>query len=308
MNYSIDDLIKAITDRCENIARFPLDSCIVEYLKSIKTLKDENETLKRVVNNLKDSCSYQVYGNMCNVNAKLEDEIAKLKADNEKLAATIKTLKADRREMANTVSSAVWRELMDRAKNIEGPINTSIVGFGFNDISDVVLNKILDYKSENKTGKGRNLNLTVGKWYKCYANLTIPNVVRSCYMPTSIQGDFVFDGKFLVVPNASLIVKDDTVNYDVNTTVKYNPGVFDTIEELYKPVKKPRRMTNKELSDLMATGTVEKCYPHYECGHDLSKVYRTHTYYRTKEDSPCAKSILIRYNGTNKWVQPLVEE
>lgn len=150
MDYSIDDLIKAIADRCENTAWFPADSCIVEYLKSVKTLKDENESLKRVVSDLKNSCSYQVYGTMCDTTAKLEEKISKLKDDNEKLAATIKTLKSDRREMANAVSSAVWRELMDRSKNIEGPINTSIVGFGFNDISDVVLNKILDYKSENK--------------------------------------------------------------------------------------------------------------------------------------------------------------
>lgn len=72
--------------------------------------------------------------------------------------------------------------------------------------------------------------------------------------------------------------------------------------------KKFRRMTNRELSDLMATGKVEKCYPYNVNGRDYTKVYRTHSYYRNREDSPCAKSILIRYEGTNEWVKPLIEE
>lgn len=75
-----------------------------------------------------------------------------------------------------------------------------------------------------------------------------------------------------------------------------------------KSVKKTRRLTNRELSDLMATGNVEKCYPYNVNGRDITKVYRTHSYYRNKEDSPCAKSILIRYAGTKEWVKPLIEE
>ena len=67
-------------------------------------------------------------------------------------------------------------------------------------------------------------------------------------------------------------------------------------------------MTNRELANLLASGKAEKCYPFYLRGHDLTKVYRSHSYYRNKEDSPCAKSILIRYDGTNKWVEPIIEE
>lgn len=85
-----------------------------------------------------------------------------------------------------------------------------------------------------------------------------------------------------------------TANEEINTKIKSR--------------RKPRRMTNRELADLLATGNVEKCYQYYVDGHDLSKVYRSHSYYRNKEDSPCAKSILIRYHGTNEWVKPLIEE
>ena len=76
--------------------------------------------------------------------------IENLKAENDELKAKIKTLSDERIKMAYSVSSAVWNELMDRAKNIEGPVNTSMAGFGFNDISDIVLNKIIDYKPEKK--------------------------------------------------------------------------------------------------------------------------------------------------------------
>lgn len=67
-------------------------------------------------------------------------------------------------------------------------------------------------------------------------------------------------------------------------------------------------MTNRELSDLLATGKAEKCYPYNLNGRDLTKVYRSHSYYRNREDSPCAKSILIRYIGTNEWIKPMIEE
>lgn len=102
---------------------------------------------------------------------------------------------------------------------------------------------------------------------------------------------------------------------------EWNWGIFEyrvkpNLEEIVhkkfnakiKSVKKARRMTNRELADLMATGKVEKCYPYYVDGCDLTKVYRSHSYYRNKEDLPCAKSILIRYDGTNEWVKPLIKE
>lgn len=101
-SFSIDDVIKTITKRCEETSWMPFDSCIVEYLKSLKELKEK-----------------------------------------------VKTLQAERVQMANSVSSAVWKELMDRAEDIDGPVNTRMAGFGFNDISDLVLNKILEYKPED---------------------------------------------------------------------------------------------------------------------------------------------------------------
>lgn len=101
-SFSIDDVIKALTERCEKTSWKPFDSCIVEYLKSFKELKEK-----------------------------------------------VKTLRAERVQMANSVSSAVWKELMNRAEDIDGPVNTRMAGFGFNDISDLVLNKILEYKPED---------------------------------------------------------------------------------------------------------------------------------------------------------------
>lgn len=81
MNYSIDDLIKKITKTCEATTWYPVDSCIVEYLKSIKEIKEENEELKTKVNKLKNSCSYQTYCTLCNVKAKLEEKIENLKKE-----------------------------------------------------------------------------------------------------------------------------------------------------------------------------------------------------------------------------------
>lgn len=78
-DYSIDDLIEMITKSCEDTSWFPADSCIVEYLKSIKELKEENKELKTKVNKLKNSCSYLTYCGMCNTIAKLEEKIANLK-------------------------------------------------------------------------------------------------------------------------------------------------------------------------------------------------------------------------------------
>lgn len=108
----------------------------------------------------------------------------------------------------------------------------------------------------------------------------------------------------LLVNNLQYSIKTALNLTDVN---KHLSEVVD-FSKIDTNTKKTRRMTNKELSDLIAAGKAEKCYPYYVDGRDLSKVYRTHTYYRNKEDSPCAKSILIRYNGTNEWVKPLIEE
>lgn len=80
-----------------------------------------------------------------------EKEILELKAENEKLKAKIKSLSVERGKMANAVSNAVWKELMERAhKDSSIGIIRLPAGLGFNDISDIVLNKIIDYESEKK--------------------------------------------------------------------------------------------------------------------------------------------------------------
>lgn len=81
-------------------------------------------------------------------------EIENLKAENDELKAKIKTLSDERIKMANAVSGAVWKELMERVANQESLISVKMPkGLGFNDISDIVLNKILNYKSDNKSEK-----------------------------------------------------------------------------------------------------------------------------------------------------------
>lgn len=234
--FSIDYIIKTISERTQDEYWIPFDNCIVEYLKELKELKVENGKLKNGVKELKNSSSYLVYGEMCNEQNKLKEQV--------------KSLRDDRFKMASEVSSAVWKELTNRAKNIDGPVNTTMGGFGFNDISDIVLNKILDYKSENKP------NLKVGKWYYCYKDLRIPNAVRSCCVPTAIEGYFVFDGKFFVVPNESLIVDDDYVTYDLNTTIKYEASTFDKIEELRE--KKPHKINDSWVGECLSNTCVDE--------------------------------------------------
>ncbi|MCQ2210841.1 MAG: hypothetical protein MJZ34_11160 [Paludibacteraceae bacterium] len=90
-------------------------------------------------------------------------KIKVLNAENKELEDKIKSLRTERVKMADEVSSAVWKELMDRAENIDGPVNTIMAGFGFNDISDLVLNKILDYPYENKQPKEEKPNCEVGE-------------------------------------------------------------------------------------------------------------------------------------------------
>lgn len=83
-DYSIDDLIKMITKRCEDTSWFPADSCIVEYLKSLKELKEENEKLKVKVKAL-NSSNFQTHCGMHNVIAKLEEKIANIKKENKEI-------------------------------------------------------------------------------------------------------------------------------------------------------------------------------------------------------------------------------
>lgn len=71
--------------------------------------------------------------------------IEKLKEENADLKSRIKELCVERGKMANAVSGAVWKELMDRVEDIAGPDR-----IGLNEISDIVLNKILQYKPEKK--------------------------------------------------------------------------------------------------------------------------------------------------------------
>lgn len=81
----------------------------------------------------------------------LKTQVHRLKEENEELKAKIKSLLVARGKMANAVSGAVWKEMMERVSNQESLIGVKMPnGLGFNDISDIVLNKILDYKPEKK--------------------------------------------------------------------------------------------------------------------------------------------------------------
>lgn len=134
---------------------------LIDNENEILKLKEENEKLKAKVNELKNSCSYQTYCGMCNVKVKLEDKIENLEKEKNKL------LSAERYEMASAVSSAVWKELMDRAhKDSYIGVPQMPTGFGFNDISDIVLNKIIDYKPENMSKKKtrRMTNKELSEW------------------------------------------------------------------------------------------------------------------------------------------------
>lgn len=152
-------------------------------------------------------------------------------------------------------------------------------------VAEFVPNTINKCRSENKPSKKEKTNLKVGEWYYCYADLTIPNAVHSCCVPTSISGNFVFDGKFLVVPNTSLIVDDDgNVTYDLNSTITYEPSIFDKIEDFNSPKKKFRRMTYKELDNWLEQGKgviriadVVKNTISYDCedrNHEVSSYYK----------------------------------
>lgn len=107
-----------------------------------------------------------------------------LEAENRELKEEIKSLKAERVEMANAVSSAVWEELMNRAKKYEdSDTHTSLPGFLFNDISDIVLNKILDYKAKKKVRRMTYLELD--RW------LTDGNGVYRC--GKTVRKDISYD-------------------------------------------------------------------------------------------------------------------
>ena len=94
-----------ITKRCEDTSWFPADSCIVEYLKSFKELKEENEKLKDKVKAL-NSSNYQTYCGMCNVIAKHEDKITDLKKKNEELKEMIKS-RDEYHKMADSESRSI---------------------------------------------------------------------------------------------------------------------------------------------------------------------------------------------------------
>lgn len=95
--FSIDYIIKTISERTQDEYWIPFDNCIVEYLKELKELKVENGKLKNGVKELKNSSSYLVYGEMCNEQNKLKEQV--------------KSLRDDRFKMASEVSSAVWKEV-----------------------------------------------------------------------------------------------------------------------------------------------------------------------------------------------------
>lgn len=117
---------------------------LIDNENEILELKAENEKLKTKVNELKNSCSYQVYSDMWNEKAKFEGKIANLEKENQELKEKNKLLRAERHEMADSVSRAVWKELME--KTALDNFNTASPGFRISIISQIVFDNVLKYK------------------------------------------------------------------------------------------------------------------------------------------------------------------
>lgn len=84
-------------------------------------------------------------------------------------------------------------------------------------------NFVYRVKSEKKE---KSYPYVIGEFYKCHASLKNPG--NSLYIPSSIDGVFIFDGKDFIVPNATTLSKNGIVKYGKDT-VKYCPEIFDTI-------------------------------------------------------------------------------
>lgn len=218
------------------------------------------------------------------------------KREHEELKAEIRSLKIDRQEMASAISNAVWRELMDRAKNIEGPVNTTMVGFGFNDISDIVLNKILDYKSDYPV-------------YKSYSD-------EEPYISNNMATDEIIK-KFEKLRSELIrwLAKNNVGNLLVNN-LKYGIGIalnlskskkrFADVATLCKlveksPEKKYRRMTHRELAIWCAKGNGEWTNA------GMRTAYQHYDYDIDEESEIVSEHIKIRACDETEWHEPLVE-
>lgn len=190
--------------------------------------------------------------------------------ENEELKEIIKSLRVERTEMANSVSSAVWNELMNRAKNIDGPVNTTMAGFGFNDISDIVLNKILEYKPEN------------GELYKS-ENTQRKMIYRETAEWLS-NGDFGFKG-----------ISDIGLTKILN----YKP------EKEVRTEKKSRRMTNRELAEWLAKGN--GCCELIENPIDNPIIFTDYNFTINEANNEVPVSFRICAWNETEWHEPMIE-
>lgn len=288
-------------------AEIPKDEPAEDLNAHIERLKAENAELKNKVNELKNSSSYQTYCGMCNVVAKHEDKIAKLEAENAELKEKIKSLKFDRHEMASAVSSAVWQELMDRAEDIEGPVNTRMPGFGFNDISDLVLNKILEYKREEKgepTYKVRPDNEPY-----ISNNMAKDEIIKKF---EKLRSELI---QWLAKNNVGNLLVNN-LKYGIGTALNLSKSKrhFADVVSLSKLIEqkpekklaekspeKKRRMTHRELAIWCAKGNGEWTNA------GMRTAYQHYDYDIDRESEAVSEHIKIRACDETEWHEPLVE-
>lgn len=260
-----------------------------------------------------------------------------LKEENEELKAKIAPLRSERVEMADSVSSAVWKELMDRAKTIEGSVNTTMAGFSFNDISDIVLNKIMEHKPIDKPEKKlrRMTYKEVEDWLiQCNGLLRIGNkTYNNIYFDCEDRNKEVRDGIEICghkehtwhEPLINEYLDDKSEDKSENTQRRSNYREFaeylshgdfgfNGISDIgltkilkYKPENNPenktRRMTHRELAHWCANGNGEWAAPSIDV-----TVYQRFDYDVEREAKEVSEHIKIRGWDETEWHEPLVEE
>lgn len=337
-------MIGGIKQQTEMVTEYSLNDCINSLKYHFKSknedspddeiafpsLKESYESIIKYLDELKSLKEDRVEPTP--VEDVLLTRIKVLKEENEELKAKIAPLRSERVEMADSVSSAVWKELMDRAKTIEGPVNTTMAGFGFNDISDIVLNKIMEYKPIDKPKKKvrRMTYKEVEDWLiQCNGLLRIGNkTYNNIYFDCEDRNKEVRDGIEICghkehtwhEPLINEYLDDKSEDKSENTQrrrsyrefseyLSHGDFGFNGISDIgltkilkYKPEKKTRRMTYKELSEWLATGKGQ-----FKDGNFGS--FRTELVYcKNEENAIVDTDCLIRGWNETEWHEPLVEE
>lgn len=286
-------------------AEIPKDEPAEDLNAHIERLKAENEELKNKVNELKNSSSYQTYCDMCNVIAKHEDKIAMLEAENKDHREKIRILEADRHEMANYISAAVLKELTYRAKDIEGPVNTTMVGFGFYDISDIVWDKIFNYRNEEPISKIHldnrpyiSNNMDKDEIVKKFEKLRSELIQ---WLSKNDVGNLLVNNLQYGIGTAFNLSKSKRHFADVVSLSKLIEQKPEKKLAEKSPEKKYRRMTHRELAIWCAKGNGEWTNA------GMRTAYQHYDYDIDRESEAVSEHIKIRACDETEWREPLVE-